>query len=83
MEEGWKDDAPKGKKTETALPHLTQIYLPSNPKRELCEGVFKDMAACTVMRLTASYSKIKMKENKRTVNLETKYSFPTVPSVQD
>lgn len=81
MEEGWKDYAPKRKKTETALPHLTQIYLPSNPKRELCEGVFKDMTAGTVMRLTVSYSK--MKENKRTFNLETKYSFPTVPSVED
>lgn len=81
MEEGWKDDTAKGKKTEPALPHLTQIYLPSNHKREGCEGVLTDMTACTVLRLTASYSK--MKENKRTFNLETKYSFPTVPSVQD
>lgn len=81
MEESWKDDVPKGKKTETALPHLTQTYLPSNLKGEVCEGVLTDMTACTVFRLTASYFKIK--ENKRTFNLETKYSFPTVPSAQD
>lgn len=81
MEEGWEDDAPKRKKTETAPPHLTQIYLPSNLKREVCEGAFTDITTCTVLRLTVSY--FKMKENKRTFNLETKYSFPTVPSVQD
>lgn len=81
MEEGWKDDAPKANKTETTPPHLSQIYLPSNLKGEACEGVFTDMTACTVLRLTASY--YKMKENQRTFNLETKYSFPTVPSAQN
>lgn len=54
---------------------------PTSLKMEVCEGVFTDMTACTALRLTASY--FKMKENKRTFNLETKYSFPTVSSVQD
>lgn len=80
----------RGRKTKrqyhSAAPCLTQIYQPSHHKREVHEVVwfwflFMDMTACTIRRLTASHSK--MKVSKKPFNLEIKHSFPIVPSVQD